>query len=184
MATRKKSGGAFFEGHKFAKGLEELIDLLPSDSDRQQVVSQLETLIQFLSSVKTRLESIPTKQDAEPAHVAVEKLQSLFAEAQSNPVLGAALGIKATAPRQRPAAVAPEEVERAKLAIARFESLPIDQLRVALDGKNVRDLQVIAHELGITTTKRTAREALAHQVATKIDVFHFGIDFLCHSDNT
>jgi hypothetical protein len=165
MTAKKR--GAFFEAEKFTQCLGGVIDALPSDADKQQVVSQLEALIHFLSDLKTRLESIPTHQDAAAARMAVDKLTTLFAEAKSNPVLGAAIGIKAAEARQKPPTVTSEEIGRAKSAIARFESLPIDELRSALDKMSVRDLQGVANAIGIRTA-RTARETLAHQVATKI----------------
>jgi hypothetical protein len=127
----------------------------------------LEALIQFLSELKTRLESIPTYQDAGAARTAVDGLTELFAEAKSNPMLGAAIGIKPAAPRQRPPTITSEEIGRAKSAIARFESLPIDEIRTALDEMSVRDLQGVANAIGIRT-QRLGRETLAHQVATKI----------------
>ena len=48
MATQKR-GSAFFEAEKFTQRLGELVDALSSEADKQQVVSQLETLIRFLS---------------------------------------------------------------------------------------------------------------------------------------
>jgi hypothetical protein len=166
MARRNRR--AFFEAENFAKYLGELIDSLPAEPDRQQVVSQLETLIQFLSTLKSRVEGIPTQQDALTARAAIDRLQALFIQAKSNPILAAAVGMKITSPRQSPPPITPEEVERANSAISRFESLPIDQLRAALEEMNVRDLQAVANAVGVRTNRRTAREALVHQVATKI----------------
>jgi hypothetical protein len=167
MAT-KKGRSALFEAQKFAKSLGELIDSLPSDAGKQQIASQLEALIQFLITLKSRLEKIPTQQEAEAARMAVNRLQSLFAEAKSNPVIGAAIGIRTTAPRQKPPTITSEEIESAKLAVARFGSLPIDEIRAALEEMSVRDLQVVANAIGVRTTQRTARESLVHQVATRI----------------
>jgi len=164
----RKSGGAFFQAEKFGKSLGELVDSLPTEANRQEIVSQLGALIQFLSTLKNRLEEIPTQQDAWAARAAIDRLQSLFTQAKSSPILGAALGVKATLPRQRPMAITPEEVERANLAISQFESLTSDELRAALDRMNARDLQAVANAMGMKTTARTAREALVHQVATKI----------------
>jgi hypothetical protein len=164
----KKRGSAFFEAEKFAQHLGELVDALPSDADKQQVVLQLETLIGFLSDLKTRLEGIPSHQDAGAARMAVEKLRALFVEATSNPILGAALGIKATEPRQKQPTITSEEVERAKSALAQFDSLPIEDIRTALERMSVRELQTVANAMGVRATQRTARETLVHQVATKI----------------
>jgi len=167
MATKKR-GSAFFDAEKFTQRLGELIDALPSDADKQQVVSQLETLIRFLSDLKTRLESIPSHQDAGAARVALDKVRALFVEAKSNPVLGAALGVKATEPRQKQPTITSEEIERARSAIAQFDSLPIDEIRSALERMSVRELQSVADAIGVRATQRTARDKLVHQVATKI----------------
>ncbi len=77
MTTRKRDN-TFFEAEKFTQHLGELVDALPSDADKQQVVSQLETLIRFLSDLKTRLESIPSHQDAGAARVALDKVRALL----------------------------------------------------------------------------------------------------------
>jgi hypothetical protein len=167
MATKKRSG-AFFEAQQFTKCLGGLIDALPSDTDKQRIVSQLDVLIQFLSDLKTRLQSIPTHQDAGAARTAVEKLTELFVQAESNPVLGAAVGIKGARPRQKqPVVTSDEEIGRAKSAIAQFDSLPIDEVRAALETMSMRDLQGVANAIGIRAA-RAARGTLVHQVATKI----------------
>jgi hypothetical protein len=54
------------------------------------------------------------------------------------------------------------------LAIERFESLPIDQLRTALSELSGRDLKAVASLLGIRSSQRTSHDALSHQIATKI----------------
>jgi hypothetical protein len=167
MAT-KKHDNTFFNAEKFTQRLGELVDALPSDADKQQAVSQLETLIRFLTDLKTRLEGIPSHQDAGAARAAVDKLRALFVEATSNPVLAAALGIKATEPRQKQPTITSEEVERAKSAVTQFDSLPIDEIRTALERMSVRELQSVANAIGVRATQRTARDTLVHQVATKI----------------
>ncbi len=164
----KKNSNAFFEAEKFAKRLSELIDSLPSESGRQQLASQLETLIQFLSVLKSHLAIIPTQEETIAARTAVDTLNSLFAQAKSNPLLGAALGIKATAPRKKPPAITSEEIERANTAISQFSSLPSDRLRSALDGMSVRDLQAAASAMGMQTTQSMARDVLVQRVATEI----------------
>jgi hypothetical protein len=98
----------------------------------------------------------------------IDRLQTLFIQAKSNPVLAAAVGIKITAPKQTPPPLTPEEINRAQSTISRLDSLPIDELRGALEGMNPRDLQAAAKAVGVRTTSRTSREALVHQVVTKI----------------
>jgi hypothetical protein len=99
--------------------------------------------------------------------MAIEGLTDLFAEAKSNPLLGAAMNIKPAYPRQKSPTTTSEETNRAKSVIARFESLPIDEIRTALNEMSVRDLQGVANAIGIRP-QRIGRETLAQQVATKI----------------
>jgi hypothetical protein len=167
MATKKRDNTSF-NAEKFTERLGELVDALPSDAEKKQAASQLETLIRFLTDLKTRLEGIPSHQDTVAARAAVDKLRALFVEAASNPVLAAALGIKATGPRRKQPTITSEEVERAKSAVARFDSLPIDEIRTTLESMSARELQSVANAIGVRANQGTARDTLVHQVATKI----------------
>jgi hypothetical protein len=164
----KKVSGTFLDGERFAKSLGELLDTLPSTSEKQHIISQLEVIIRFLGDVKDRLESIPTKQDASGARAALETLKSIAAETKSNPILGLVLGIKSTIARSAPAPISSEEIEQANLSLAQFEALPAEELRIALDRLDGRGLQAVADALGLKISRRTARVALVHQIATKI----------------
>jgi hypothetical protein len=146
--TRKKRSGALLDAQRFAQSLNGLIDALPSATEKQQIISQLEILIQFLNDLETRIKTMPTNQDAGEARTAIEELATLFVRAKSNPVLAATIGNKATASRQRPPASTPEEIDRAKSGIARFDSLPMDEVRAALGRMSVRDLQSVAIAMG------------------------------------
>ena len=164
----KKRVNAFFDAQKFTRVLSELVGTLPSEVDKQRILSQLETLILFLSDLKARIQNIPTQQDTSQVRNALQNLTTLFDQAKASPVLSSSLGIKATPPRVSPPTATTDEIDRAKAAIARFESLTIDEIRSSLGAMNSRDLQAVAVAIGVRTSQRTAREALVHQIATKI----------------
>ena len=164
----KKSRNTFFDAEKFAKSLGDLVSTLPTEPDKERVTSQLDSLIQFLTTLKSNLEHIPTQQDALAVQTAVDTLKSLFSQAKANPIVATAFGLKSSLPRQRPPAITPEEADRATKVISRFEAMPIDELRATLDGMNARDLQAVANAIGMRTNCRTPREGLLHQIATKI----------------
>jgi hypothetical protein len=166
--AKKARGDSFFQADKFTRHLRDLLDTLPSESDKQKVSSQLDVLIRFLIDLRTQIESIPTQRDAAAAGIAVDQLASLFAEAKSNPIIAAAIGIKSTKPPSKRSTITSEEVERVKSTITRFEAMTIDEIRTALDKMSRRDLELIAAQMGLRTTQRTTQEALAHQLATKI----------------
>ncbi len=166
MATKK--GKNFLQAQKFTQALSTLIDSLPSETDKREVISQLETLSQFVTDLKSRVEAIPTQQDSASARAAIDKLALLFEQAKSSPVLGAALCVSSAPSRSKETPLTPDEVERARTALEQFESLPLDEIRNALGKMSPRDLKAVASAIGIRTTQRTAHDALVHQVATKI----------------
>ena len=87
---------------------------------------------------------------------------------KSSPILSAAAGMNVASPRSTVPVPSPDEIQNANLALARFESLPIDQLRVALGQMGLRELKAMATSIGVRSTQRMSQEALAHQIATKI----------------
>jgi hypothetical protein len=165
---QKRSRATFFEAEKFAKGLRELVDTLPTEQERNRIASELEVLIQFLTTLKSHLQSVPTQQDTLATRAAIDQLESLFVRAKTNPILASAFGIKSKLPRPKSPAITPEEIERANSAISKFDSLPIDQLRSSLETMSMRDLQAVAGAVGVRTSSRTTKEALVQHVATKI----------------
>jgi hypothetical protein len=113
------------------------------------------------------LNTIPSQPDATGARAAIDRLDMLFAEAKSNPVVAAAVGVKPVASRPKRVPFSDADMERAKSALAKLEPLPIDELRTTLNQMAPRELQSVASAMGIRTTQRTAHDALVHQIATK-----------------
>jgi len=167
MVGRKRST-SFFDAQKLVRSLGDVLDSLPSEEDRQQIISNLEHLIIFLSDLKSRLEAIPTQADSTLARVALDRLKALFEDAKANPALGATVGIRPVERHQKASSITTDEIERARSTVARFDALPIGQIRDALEKMNARELQSVAAALGIRASQRAAREALSHQIATRI----------------
>jgi len=166
MATKR--GGAFFKVQAFTQSLRTLLASLPSDAERHDVSSQLDALIRFLMELRERVTAIPSRDDAASASAALERLDAWFAAAKANPVVATAVGVKPRAVRPKPALFSSEDVERAKAAIARFDALPIDEIRRILDQMSPRELQSVASAMGIRTTRGSTHDALGQQIATKI----------------
>ena len=166
MPRRRPSG--FFKAQVFTRSFRTLLDSLPSEADRQRTASELDALIQFLTDLKERLTAIPSRDDAIGARAALDRLDAWFAAAKGNPIVAAAIGVKPTAARPKPVPLRSEAIERAKATLARFDPLPIDELRTALNQMAPRELQSVASVIGIRTTQRAAHDAVAHQIATKI----------------
>jgi hypothetical protein len=125
-------------------------------------------MIRFLSDLKERVASLPTRDDAEAMRLALGDLSVLFAKAKTNPLLAAAIGMRTAPPRPLKLIPSSEGVEGAKRAIAQFDQLPIDQIRSALASKSLSELRALATELGIRSTQRTSHDGLCHQIATRV----------------
>lgn len=157
-----------FDADGFVERLTQLVESLPSAEQQRRHAADLDAVIRFLADMKQRLASVPTQEEAKSIRLALDDLAALFAKAKSNPVLAAAVGLRTPLPRPLSQIPSDEDIENAKRAIAQFEELPIDQLRLALADKSLGELKALATELGLRSTKRTSHEALAHQIATRI----------------
>jgi hypothetical protein len=160
--------GRTFDADSFVQRLTKLVECLPTADEMQRNTAALDEIIRFLMNMRERIAKIPTREDATSVRLALEELSDLFTKAQSNPVLAAAVGLRAPPLRSPTPVLSTEDIEDAKRAIAQFERLPIDQLRLALEDKSTGELKALAAQLGIHSAHRISREALAHQIATKI----------------
>lgn len=167
MKTRK-GDRASFDGDTFIQRLAKLVESLPAADEQQKNAAALDDIIHFLMDMRERIAKIPTQEDVRSVRLALNELSALFAKAQSNPVLAAAVGLRAPPLRSLTPVPSTEDIDDAKRAIAQFEQLPIDQLRLALDAKSAGQLKAVAAQLGVRSSQRISREALAHQIATKI----------------
>ena len=140
----KSKSGEFFRAQAFVQSLRALIESLPTEADRQQIDSQLETLIRFVNELRLRLSAIPSQRDAADARGAISHLDALFAEAKANPVVAAAFGVKPAVIRRKTEPLGSEDIERARSTAARLEALPIDELRGTVNSMPPRELQAIA----------------------------------------
>ncbi|MGN8546461.1 hypothetical protein ACQPTN_17015 [Bradyrhizobium sp. 13971] len=164
----RKSGRGSFDADGFVKLLAQLVETLPSIDEQEKSAAALDAMIRYLTDVKERVASMPTRDDTKAMKLTLEDLSALFAKAKANPLLAAAIGIRTLAPRPSTSLPSSEEVENAKRSIAQFDELPIDEIRSALANKNSVELKALATELGLRSTQRSSREGLCHQIATRI----------------
>jgi hypothetical protein len=164
----RKGGEGSFDPARFVTGLTHLVESLPSADEQQKNAAALDAIIRFLMDMKERVAAIPTRDDTKATRLALGELSALFAKATANPLLAAAIGIRSPVSRQLNPPPSGEEIENAKRAIAQFNDLPIDQLRLAVEKMSLSELKALASELGIRSSERTSHEGLSHKIATRI----------------
>lgn len=101
-------------------------------------------------------------------------LDDLRLRARTNVALAAALGIAAPKVSRPAHIVTPEERSRAASLLRDLQALSIDEMRRRLESEDAvpaRELHEVAKSLGIKGSRRMEREALVHQIVTKISNF-------------
>lgn len=168
----KKGQSDFFRFKTFLRGLQDAADALPTESEKQEIQSKCARLIEFLTGLQTTIRALPSSDDLTEVRRSIQAIEGLFLKAQNDPVLAVAVGLKQ--PRTSKQAARPlseEESEKAKGTLAHLESLPIDAIQSKLQDEtsySSRELHAVASLLGIKATKSVNREALIHQITTKI----------------
>jgi DNA-binding transcriptional regulator YbjK len=113
----------------------------------------------------------PTIEDTTEVTNAIKRLQELFANMEANPTLAHVLGLKgsSTAERKKPV-TGEEETATARTMLKDLESLSIDEVRTKLEDEtfSLSELRTMALLTEISDVESLNREALVHQLVTKI----------------
>lgn len=150
--------------------LRDLLESLPTAQQRREASDSLDAVIKFLQEVRDRLDAVPTSEDSQYLASAIARLDSLFSEAQSNPVLARAIGLEKAKPSSPKAPTRPDTV-RIEAILGELKDLTIDQMRerfLSHDRYGLADLRAVASHLGGTVNSRSTRQALAAQIVTKL----------------
>ena len=168
----KPSRNTSFRIKSFLTGLQKTISALPTEAEKEELQTTCTVLIEFLSDLKKNMKDIPSIEDMNTVRETIQSLESLLSKAETSPALSAAFGLRkhATAKKRSPN-LTDEEKTRAKAALADFESLQIEEIRLKLSNEgsySVRELRGIASAIGIRSTRSLSRVDLVHRIATKI----------------
>jgi hypothetical protein len=173
MGTRSEKG---YTGLKnFLDNLRDLTEALPSQVEKETARAQFQEIVEFIVQMENAVNSLPSREEAEGVRHAIQHLDDLRLRAKTNVALAAALGIaipKMSRATQRP--VTPEERNSAESLLRDLRALSIDEMRRRLeseDGVTSRELQEVAKLVGVKASRRLEREALVHQIVTKISNF-------------
>lgn len=155
----------------FLKHLTGILDVLPSESEKQEVEEALRKLVAFLNDLKARLELVPSAEDVSGLRVAVQRLEQALAAAETDPVLAGVFGLPRPRARRREGKAVSEPGSTAgSRALEALQALSIDEIRAKLqsDSYPLATLRAVASHLKVRPTKGLTREALAHQVVMRI----------------
>lgn len=169
MGKRKVSG--IFKMKSFLSRLREIVEALPTESEKQEAQKNLATLSQFLMDLKRNFESFPTIEDINNVKVIIQKLEELLTKAKDNPAIAHILGLTPMSiKRRKKITLSEEELTKARTTLTELEALPVDEIRLRLQDESftVSNLRAIANVIGIKSIEKLNREALMHQITTRI----------------
>src|ERR1700730_10264663 len=173
MGLRRKSG--FLDVRRFAKGLCDLTNALPTNEEKAILRKQFDEIMTFLDQTRNALDSLPSGEDMESVRRTARVLEELSSKGDANPFVAAATGRRISrAPLPKPMPLTEQENEGAQALLKELNSLSADEMSMRLQSEertSTRELNAAARILGIKTTRRTTREALVQQVVTKVSNF-------------
>jgi hypothetical protein len=156
----------------FVSALQKAVDSLPTEAEKQQLQEKCSVLVRFLDDLRATVRTVPTRDKLTEVRKALDGLQNLIDRTEESAALSQMLGLRRPQARRRTQTpMTQEENSRARSVLEHLESLPIDAMRAELEQESthpVRLLQTIASLLGMRPSDKMSREALAHQVATRI----------------
>jgi len=168
----KRRGGSSAGPRAFIARLGATVAALPTEAEKREAQENLAALIEFLTDMQQRLLALPSAEDMGGIRRAAEALEALFGKAERDPVLAGVLGLRRP-PAARPSGpmVTSEDRAKAQVTLQAVRALPGDQIRSELldqDRHSVNEVRAIAAEVGIRSTERLSRDALAQQISTRI----------------
>ena len=171
----KTSGKKYFELRKFALGVRQLTDRLPTETDKAQLRAQFEEVITFLTRTANALDALPSIEQTANVRKALDAFDDLATRAKTDPILSVALGMNPPR-RSTPPSPAPsmQENEKAESLLIQLRSLPIDDMNARLENADLisaRELAAVASLLGIKTSRKQGRELLVQQIVKKVSNF-------------
>ncbi|MCI0387407.1 MAG: hypothetical protein MOB07_01380 [Acidobacteria bacterium] len=169
MAKSTKPAGIDYEG--FIKGLQSLLDTMPSESQKQEINNAFTELINFLTDLQNIFLAMPTIEDSAHINQFLLKLEEFYAASQKAPLIAASIGAGHKSTKRNSSASPKKEVEiDVNAVLDSLTKLSADEIRSRLDDKTFSKpaLQALALELGMKPASNATKKSLADKIASDI----------------
>jgi len=169
MFKSKKSAG--FDPEGFFKGLQNLLDTLPTESQKQEINNAFTELIGFLTDLQNIFLAMPSIEDSAHISQSLTKLQEFYVATQKVPLVAASIGAGRNSTNRNSGALPTKEVNiDVNAVLSSLAKLSADEIRSRLVDKTYTKpaLQAIASELGMKPASNATRKSLADKIANDI----------------
>lgn len=152
------------------KGLNNLLNGLPSNSEKQEINKNFEELIAFFNTLRKNFNNVPSLEDMQEVKKNIDNIETILAQSETNPIIANALGIRLKSSLKSKPKITEEDINKAKNILKEIESLPVDKINSRLHDKNIslKEIRAISLELGIKSSDRLGKDKLIHQITNKI----------------
>lgn len=166
-----KSKEPMLDTFSFLLGLQNLLELLPTEDQRQETTAIFNKLIHFFTDLRDKFSALPTREDAadiQQSLVRLEKLLSQTAKADD-------INQNSSNAPTRKATKKPSEADVSALAEA-IKRLPAEEIRARLSDKKhlAATIKQVAQVLGMTPGSKRAKAILIDEIVNYIENARMG----------
>lgn len=153
------------------KGLRGLLDALPTDDEKRELLRTLQDAQEFLDDMRLLVEAVPTMESSQELAVGLSRLNSLSGRAQQHAHLRRLLGIRGRTDGAKESIAArngdiQEQVSRLAGVVLESETQEVTAL---LERESVTTLKGLAGHFGIRTRSKERKMDLVGRIATHVE---------------
>ncbi len=157
----------------FLSKLSDLVESLPSQETKDKTDAELNTLINFLSEFRERMNNVPTIEEAKEISSTIERLIIFVKLADSDPFLSRSLGLSSAkiGGQSKRRAITDSERCKAKEIAEQIRGLSPQELDKKFSDKSIYKiifLKQIASEMGIRVDSRATRASIIRMMSKKL----------------
>lgn len=161
----------------FLLGLQNLLELLPTEDQRQETTAIFNKLIHFFTDLRDKFSALPTREDAADIQQSLIRLEELLRPAETSSALAEAVAInqKPKKTSSRAATKKPSEADISALAET-IKRLPAEEIRARLSDKKhlMATLTQVAQALGMTPSSKRSKAILVDEIVNYIENARMG----------
>ena len=153
------------------KGLRGLLDSLPTEDEKRELLRTLQEGQQFLEDMRLLVEAVPTMESSQELAVGLSRLNSLSDRAQQDPQLRRFLGIRNRTGGAKRASVARngDVQEQVKHLVAVVSESETQEVPTLLERESIAVLKDLAGHFGIRTRSKERKMELVGRIATHVE---------------
>lgn len=155
---------------KFIKELDQLMDIVPTDEERRNIVASIESLIKFLDELKRKVEAIPEDFKRAEIKKAAQVICAFLEEARADPLKASILGLTKGKARLRHEKAAPfiseEELQK---VVKEIESTPTSELTAKLMTYNKQQLILLGKKFHTHVTEKMSKIDMINKIAKSLE---------------